>query len=474
MARQLSLSSQILNIEEHNMSLTKRCKELEKMLTSKCETINKLRLSIEKEKFKSNLFGQLLSQMTDIKVDEIYKETTEGIVIKDCIDSGIPVIVNSLLETKQYTITSKKQKPTGKNFRTINNVELVDEKPEQQEQKIKEIEEKKEELVQEHKLDVSYSEMINNIESQFEEIKKSRIYKKALSNIKIFRTKLFGKLNLEDYIALIKTHNTRLQKLFNEKRYDQKKTLLLISSSLSSLDQRLVSFEGYYNSELEPDDIQRLKICLDIHYEHSKRYIPFSGTYISTKLCNYSLCVSSLEECLKRVLINPYGFSNLVYLPLMQNTDDPFSFYSLEKIDSDGKRCWKMECRLDEICRFTREHVLSYCISLFRKMYYDVFSHNTYREDYKSKASICSQDCEQLLINIGILSKPKVFCNIVRDILRENVIIQPSKLDKFNFKKDDPLVKKAFNTYEDFDNSIFGRLFDSITNEQIIEMKFLI
>ena len=266
---------------------------------------------------------------------------------------------------------------------------------------------------------------------------------------------------------MINEHNAELEKIFKVKKYDHKKVRTLISLSMSPLDQRLVFYEQYYNTDLEPDDIQRLKVCIEVNLEHPKRYIPFTQSDLCTKICNYNLCLSPLRECIRQVLVNPYGFSNLVYLHL-SDTDDPYSFYSLEKIDSDGKRCWKMECRLDEISRFIREHLQTFCINMFRKIYRDIFSDNLYRKDYMNKAVICSQDCEQLLMNISILGRQKKFCNMMRDLLSEQSVIQPTKLDKFNFKRDDPLVKKYFHAQNEDDEGLTNcveRLFDQIKED---------
>jgi hypothetical protein len=81
----------------------------------------------------------------------------------------------------------------------------------------------------------------------------------------------------------------------------------------------------------------------------------------------------------------------------------------LEKIKED-KRCWKMECRLEDFSTDFADNVLPYCISLFRKIYKDVFEDNIYRPDYMTKSQILEFDCEQLVQNIILLAQPiKVF-----------------------------------------------------------------
>jgi hypothetical protein len=469
------LSSQVLNLEEQRNNFKKKCDDLQTLLKTKNDIINKLKLSLRIEKFKSNLFSQIITQNTTLNIQDLYKETEEGIHISNFPNGNIPVIVHDLLDAKDvktYNITSKK-KPGGehgKNFRTVKqHVELVDENPVQLEQKIKEGEEALEEIVEENNLDVSYKKTTELIDTMFEEIDKSRVYRKSLINMKETRSKLLGQLTLSDYTKLLKTHITRLEVILTKKKYDQKKIVSTISLSLSSLDQRLASYGNYFSTELDSDDIQRLKICLKVNMNHPKRYVPFSQTELIPKIANYSLCVSTMRETMKRILNNPYGFPNLVYLHLEKsNREDPYSFYSLEKIDPDGKRCWKMECRLEEFSRFISEQIKNYCILLFRKIYFDIFSDNIYREDYAEKTPVTQQDCEQLLINIIQLSKNKTFCNTLRSIVCKYCTIQPSVLDKFNFTRDDPIVKKSFSQEENTSDSltvVMKRLFDEISTE---------
>lgn len=468
----ISLSAQVLGLEEQRNNLKKKCQELENTIQTRNETISKLKLALQIEKFKSHLFSQIIAQNTELKIGDVYQESEDGIHIHNFPEGNIPVIVHDLLESKQYTISNRKkvEKQPGKSFRTVKNrVELVEENPEEQEQKIKQAEEAIEEIVQENNLDVSYKETIDTIETMFEEVVKTRVYKKFLANMKEYRGKLLGKLDLNAYIKLVKTHIARLETIFAKKKYDQKKIVSTVSLSLSPLDQRLLSYGQYYNSELEPDDMQRMKLCLKVNMDFPKRYVPFVQSELCLKVCNYSLCISTIRETMKRILVNPYGFPNLVYLQLEKSTpEDPYSFYSLEKIDPDGKRCWKMECRLEEFSKFIAEQIRNYCIILFRKIYYDIFSDNIYREDYMEKAPAAQQDCEQLLMNILGLSKPRLFCNVLRSLVAKYSTIQPSKIDKFNFTRDDPISKRSFAQEEDDDRDLTStvqRLFDEISIE---------
>jgi hypothetical protein len=466
-----NISSLVLGLEEQRNNLKKKVQELESIIQTRNEKISKLKLSLQVERFKSHLFYQLLKHNTEIKIDDILVENEEGIHIQNFPNGNIPIIVSDYIQDtkQQYSLTVKKTNNIGKNFRSVKKIDLVEEKPEVQEQKIKEVEEAIEEFVQENKLDVSYKEITEQIEILFNEINNGRNYKKNLQLIKENRIRLLGKLNINDYTKLIKTHVLRLEGIFVKKKFDNRKMISTITNSLSGLEQRLISYGQYYNSEIEADDIQKYKACLQLHMDYPSRYIPLVQSELCTKICSYSLCIFSLKEILKRVLTNPYGFSNIIYLENEKSKkDDPYSFYILEKIEADGKRCWKLECRLDDFSKFICEQIKTYCVNLFRKIYFDIFNDNTYREDYRDKTPATQQDCEQLVMNILTLAKQKAFCNLLRNIISKHANIQPSKMDKFNFTRDDPIVKKNFAQEEDSDNdytTVVQRLFDQISTE---------
>jgi hypothetical protein len=472
MTDEQSVSASVSRLEENCIQYLKRIESLESHIKSRNQKIKKLNMMVEMERFKSNLFAHIITACTDIKISDIYEETTEGIHVYNYDNGNVPIIVHDYLETKEYNIMNKKKNP-GKTFRAVNHIELVDEKPQEQEEKLKKVEEQMDEIVQENKFDVPVKETLNKIEEMFNEISTNRVIKKNLLAIKDYRVKLLGRLNLPDYVKLVSTHIKRLENIFSKKKsHDHKKTVPYISSSLSSLEQRLVFYGQYYNTSLDTDDIQRFKIALQVNMDHPTRYVPFLFSELSIKLHNYSVAICSISEILTRVLVNPTNtFNNVVYLSVEKSTkEDPYSFYILESIGSDGKRCWKLECRLDEFSKSVTQDLKTYCINLFRKIYFSIFDDNLYREDYTEKAQIAGQDCIQLLENIIFLSKQKSFCNTVRNLIVKNCTIQPSKLDKFNFTADDKVIKRSFAQENDDPADIqdsIKRIFDNIDKEDI-------
>ena len=436
-----NLSGQVRTLEERYNTYKTKCKQMERI-------IQNLQLELALEKLKINVAIQQLKQH-NINVEELFN----GAEVK----SVLPLI-------------EPKKKKTGKMFRTVKNIELSEEKPEEQEAKINEIETKKEELIQANQFDVSIKEVTTLINSSFEELVKNRIYKKSLESIRDNRSKLFGKLNLVEYTNLIKTHISRAENIFTQKKCDPKKITTLVCQSLTPLEQHLVMYANYYNVPIEMDELQKVKAVLEIHSNFPRRYIPFSINDLFQRLYNYSVALFSVQDILKRSLINNYGFNNLAYINMnkSETTNDPYSFYSLEKIDAEGKRMWKMECRLDDMSKQISSGLRTYCISLFRKFYFDMFNDNLYRSDYANTYPLGQGECEQLLHNIVLLCRQRTFCDLCRNIVMQACEIHLTKLDTVNFQADDKLNKRQFaqekDEIGDWINTV-QQLFDDFSDE---------
>ena len=76
-------------------------------------------------------------------------------------------------------------------------------------------------------------------------------------------------------------------------------------------------------------------------------------------------------------------FSNVIYVALPKSTkEDPYSFYRLDNVNSNNKRQWKLDWRLEDISLSLSSSLLNFMIVTFRKIYKDVFLDNDYRDNY--------------------------------------------------------------------------------------------
>ena len=327
--------------------------------------------------------------------------------------------------------------------------------------------------------DLEYSQMNNIteckkiIDDNFELIKTNRQYKKFIDVIKNERNKLMSVLVYSEYIEIIKEHISILSSILVDKKYDSKKIKSTLDSLLTPLEMRLIFFGTYTQTYLDIDDIQKFNDSLIKHIHNNvqskKEYTTYNLLSIRTYFNTYICAISPIKNIIKSFLLNKYGYNNIIYLKLPKSeSDDPYSFYILDKI-VDGTKCWKMDCRLEDMTNELICLVRPYMISLFRKIYYDIFHDNNYRLDYisQSKSQITECECQQLLQNICYMIDQVNFMNDLRMLIRDNSTYSPTKHDKFNLHGYDNMQKKRLKNQMITDETIISvirGLFDDITS----------
>ena len=317
-------------------------------------------------------------------------------------------------------------------------------------------------------------EELKDVEKSFQDtfiaLKQSRIYTKLLTDLARKRMSIFGRMSLASYQNLLSDQIRMIESIFCEKNYTEKKSSAIISKGLTPLESRLITYGSYTQTHIDIDEIQKLEISLELEKYSPKEYVQYDSVAFVNYFNNYGLVLFSLKKNLERYLFNRYDFWNVVYLQLPKNTkDDPYSFYILERVTKE-KRYWKMDCRLEDLSSNLISSILPIMIGMFRKLYKDVFGDNDFRNDYSSKCQITECDCEQLLQNIILISKPKEFYNLVREMVVSKATYIPTENDKFNLYGDDSLQRKRFHDKEDVDLvDIIKQLFDDITSVQAVD-----
>mgnify|MGYP000689170462 CR=1 FL=1 len=304
----------------------------------------------------------------------------------------------------------------------------------------------------------------------FSNLRRSRVYTKLLVQLRDARWNIFGRLSINDYYDLVKDHVAKMESIFAEKKYDVRKSTGIICKGLSPIESRMLGYGFYYNKHLHIDEIQRMGDVLDMSRIQDREYVPFDVDKLCNYFYNYGTVIFNLRVSLERFLFNQYDFNNIIYLPLPKNTeDDPYSFYTLENVNKN-KRYWKMDCRLEFLSFSLASNILPYLISMFRKIYRDVFGDNEFRPDYNTINQITECDCEQLAQNILLMGQPKKFCNLVREVVRNNAEHYPTENDKFNLYGDDSLQRKRMQEKDETDPAdIVKQLFDGISSENAVD-----
>ena len=105
------LSKQIIHIEEELSKFKQKSIELENILNDKNNTISALQSSLQIERFKSHIYSQIITSMTQIKLENIWKEDETGIHLYNFEKGNIPIIVHDYIqnEPKNYNLITKKK-----------------------------------------------------------------------------------------------------------------------------------------------------------------------------------------------------------------------------------------------------------------------------------------------------------------------------------------------------------------------------
>lgn len=482
----LELQKRIKELEEENSSYKNKLSNIKENISSIDEVKNLLRL----ETFKNKIYRHIISSNTSIQIGDIIEEKEDGlhifnyqggdipIFVSECLKGGDELVKNKLLPTSSIVKHSPKrslddEKPKKKSYRPIKSVEQLiplpsPVSPPTVSKKCVENEESVSEQVEELK---DLERVQKDFERCFSTLKQSRNYTKVLEELRSYRNNVMENMNITEYRTLVESHIYIITQIFQEKSYSEKKCVSIIFKGLSPLESRITTYGQYITQHLEVEEIQKLQKILELNTPTTIEYVLFDINNVYFSLQNYGSVLFPIQKNIERVLFNKYGYNNIIYLPLTKNTeDDPYSFYTLDKVNKDNKY-WKMDCRLEDFSLNIISQVLPFLITTFRKIYKDIFDDNEFRPNYSSHSQITECDCEQLLLNILLLGQPKEFCNCIRRLVKRKAPYKPSeKNDKFNLQGDDSLQRKRFLEKDDVDLvDIMKQLFDGITAEDAVD-----
>jgi len=415
------------------------------------DTIKTLEDTIKLEKFKSSLYRKIIEANTNIIIPD-----NNGDIVEQ---------FNELQKLFKMAIIKKPIQENKSSYKIFKNMELADE-PSIDEQNSKIFDK----YIYENDDGFTVAEANKIFEQSFRDIEKSKVFTKILENIKNTRTKLVS-ITIDEYANMIKEHMDKLNKIFLEKGLSEKTIMKNITTSLSPLDLRIVSYPPYINTKLAMDDIARYKKHIIYSLNFSKKYVPFNYDDTFKSFYNYGTVICTLGECIERNLFNIYGYNNLVYIQIPKSTDaDPFSFYHLKKIENK-KRYWNMDCRLEDLSNKFIDNIRPYLIDVFRKIYFDIFCDNDYRPNFLAKTDQADTDIKQITQSICLLCNPKKFNKFLRNIVKTNATYKVTSNDIKNLSADDSSQRRRFeNEKEKIDPvETMKILFDNISSEEAVD-----
>jgi hypothetical protein len=312
----------------------------------------------------------------------------------------------------------------------------------------------------------SLSEIIKESFIKFETDRKYDNLKIIMSK----RKKMFKFIGYDDYINILNEHYQKFQKIVEKNRMTSVKNKIL-KDFFSVFESRLIGLDIFINVPVESDEIERFHIGLEIiKNKNADDYKIFNKIEFLKNILTYDLAVNSINGILQRELNN--SFHNLVWLENGE-TKDPFSFYVLEKIDKTNKRCWKMDCRLEELSNELLISIIDYCIILFRKLYILVFKDNDFRDNFLETSSLMELEGKQIIKNIMLVSDYYKVVKLFQKNVIEKCTYNATENDKFHLRADDKFSQKNFQkiSQTDFTNDILQNVCALFDNPNKIDIE---
>jgi hypothetical protein len=238
-----------------------------------------------------------------------------------------------------------------------------------------------------------------------------------------------------EYMELLQDHKNKLE--INKLEINKN----ILFQAFNSIEIKILEIEDYYNVPIECDDL--LWFIESIKKTKQKKLIPYNNINLFNRIMNFSLCILPLKKILNNEIFNnDKNINNIIYVDFGNNTE-PYSFYVLEKIEN-GKKFWKMDCRLENFVSDIIDNLDYFCCEMFRKYYENIFGDNNYRDNFLEKNTFTEIECNQLLENIILLShKPKLHKLLINLVIKKSSYT-PTNQDVFNLKKDDKIQRKNY------------------------------
>jgi hypothetical protein len=423
------------------------------------QEMNDVQNKLKCEYFKSKLFAKIAEKFAGIDMKDFFKEKPER------IDIYPNTKFNVVMHHQPTQIVDPPSQPVNEERKRkehfISVKHITDIAPEQT------VDERQKNI--KDKINMISSETVTkDISSLLETLNKTN-FNDSVKKLKQFRKKLIPNLTHDTYIKLLKEHYTITEKIFQSETSRRKDTYM--EKSFSSLEHRLLLSPCNHLFSIEPSDIE-LYHCLIPEEATYSEWVPFNREKYFKQCLTYDLAFSHIQDIVKRTLFNKFGYNNVVYIPI-KKTEEKYTYYYLDKLEG-GKRCWKMDYKLenltDRFCEIAVDRIIFY----FRQLYSCVFRDNTFRHDFLKKAPCIEPEFQQLIQNINLLSDRNSMYKMFQSLVDDNAEFKPTDNDKVNQYTGDKITRKIlpFDDLKTIQLENIAHLFENPNQDDI--SKFLL
>jgi len=299
----------------------------------------------------------------------------------------------------------------------------------------------------------------------------------AMNDLKQLRLYLMNIVKYDEFMNILREHLQMYKSVLNLRGYTPHDSDIMITqNALLTIESRMIYHRCYLDVKFDTTELYYYETLCDTLYDYKNNI--FNMEKIINVLCNYSTHIWSFKSILRRIF--DITTPNIIFVPHTVNKkDDPYNFYILTNVDDTGKKYWKLDNRLSNISESFQDNLLPYLIENFRRIYFDIFNDNIYREDYKNyaeKYDVIHFELKTLCHNILLISNKIKFRKTLCKMIKEDNEYKPSINDIFDIKNDDRIAKDDVNKLDDeFMESLrhsIRNMFDNLTSNNIDKILF--
>lgn len=290
--------------------------------------------------------------------------------------------------------------------------------------------------------------------------------------LSVLRNSILGPINICEYKQILVEQILHLRK--------SNKSHKKILNHLSLVESRLILYPGglhLIKDPLSQDDISKLITELQFRtFTKNPQLQPFEISNITKDCCTPSLLHLPLDIVLKISMLGPYMNNSIGYLNNLLNSNDscgsktnPWSFYVLSTINTDGSRLWVLDYKIKTFSLIFITSITNYLIKIFRTFYKENFGTNNFIDAFYKKTYHFDVYLN-IIRNLIFISKHSLFVEFLKDIIIQKSCIIPTEYDFFNhlvhYEDDEDQNKITSITL--FEQN-FQNLFDTPINTDIIK-----
>jgi hypothetical protein len=275
---------------------------------------------------------------------------------------------------------------------------------------------------------------------ELKKIEDKKTFIEVCDEIKRLRFGMLYSMGDTEYIKMSKKHLKNVTKIARKKNGVFTDGSYKVNMAMSSTDLRLIRAQGHCMYPIFGEDMHYLTMCMkgQVYDTFPREYKPYNMEEVIRRCRTHFIAMEGMHKTLKNILVNPHGYPNIVYAKVPDSTEkDPYSFYVLDNI-TDGKRNWKIDHRLENVCFSIIQRIKPDFIKRFKEIYHDNFFSYTYAKNmFDRESSGVSFELGTLFDSILLLEDPQRFIKFVTATVKKYSTISHTNVDFFNRFDDD-------------------------------------